>query len=182
MHRLFLLFLSLVLFSSFAKEQDSLILESPDGTIQYRLYLDKESALKYDLLYKDSLILREGSLGLEEAKLGQLGSLVRISSNENFSRDEIWSPVYGERSGIRDCFEGVKVSLDNAKSGRHEDQTGSGSNPAPVLERGTRGGRCAEALPLRSLRVVPARDEGTDQQRWSSGADAFRYFGCRSRS
>lgn len=120
MLRLILLCIALSLMFSSCSEVDSLILDSPDGYIRMMLYVDEESALKYDLLYRDSIILKAGSLGLEEARLGKLGAAVKIASFELTSRDETWSPVYGERSRIRDHFKGVKISLYNVENGEHE--------------------------------------------------------------
>lgn len=120
MKRLILFGITLSLISASCSEVDSLLLESPDGSNRIVLYVDEDSALKYDLLYRDSIILKAGSLGLVEKQLGMLGAAVKISSFERISKDEIWEPVYGERSRVRDNFNGIRVSLENMESKDHE--------------------------------------------------------------
>lgn len=101
-----------VLFNACSK-RDFLRLDSPDGTISFILYLDEESELKYDLHYGNSHILDAGSLGFEEENLGNLGEGLRIAAVEKVKKDESWRPVYGERSEVRDHFNGLQVLLEN---------------------------------------------------------------------
>ena len=107
---LFSLFAGLLLIGAY-EPAERVLLDSPDGRIRFTLYLDAESGLSYDLLFGETLILESGELGLEESRLGMLGKGVRIIAIDRFSKEKTWKPVYGERSQVRDHFNGIRLSL-----------------------------------------------------------------------
>lgn len=103
------LFSMIAFFSATAKEE---ILYSPDKNISIEI-TDQGQLLSYSVSYKGNLVVLPSSLGIK-ANLDWKEGL-SIDDAKRFSTDTTWTPVYGERSQIRDHFESLVLSL--SKSG-----------------------------------------------------------------
>ncbi len=103
------------------KKENSEILLSPDGRNILTLHRDE---LKYTFLRDGKTVVRSGGLGMEvknflvEKAMGIPADTARswmdgmeIIGIDRRSVDGIWTPVYGERSEIRDRFNEMTVHL-----------------------------------------------------------------------
>jgi len=128
-----LLILSLLLSSaSFA-----INLKSPNGETELNFSIDTGGIPTYNLSYKGKQIIADSRLGFQlkdtgvEATFGELArdynmtdktSLYNgfeIISSETSSFDEVWHPVWGEESSIRNNYNELKVNLYQKKNDRN---------------------------------------------------------------
>lgn len=105
------LFILLILISC-GRKVEELSLESPDGSLRYRFYLDEDSDARYELHFGDSLLIRHARLGVKLEKGGSTGFGVRVSAYARGECDTTWNPVYGERSEIRDRYHSLSIELE----------------------------------------------------------------------
>jgi alpha-glucosidase len=85
---------------------------SPDRSLELQLYLtEPEGSPAYKIYYKNRPLLLESSLGLVLEGTGPLGSGLMVLSTRTSSKDELWSPAYGERSMIPDTYDSLTVDL-----------------------------------------------------------------------
>ena len=87
---------------------------SPDGRLRLVLdvkdFAETASAPVWSVTYKGEPIVAESRLGLSLAD-GPLQANVRLAELARERRDAQWTPVYGERSTVRDKFNQVEVEL-----------------------------------------------------------------------
>jgi len=96
-------------------DRDSIEFSSPDETIKATFKLAKIGSIcgcpVYSVKYKDKTIIADSRLSLslkDTPKMDSDFSFINITEDLN---DSTWSPVYGERSEIRDNFRQVKIEL-----------------------------------------------------------------------
>lgn len=128
-----LLILSLLLSSaSFA-----INLKSPNGETELNFSIDTGGIPTYNLSYKGKQIIADSRLGFQlkdtgvEATFGgpardynmtdktSLYNGFEIISSETYSFDEVWHPVWGEESSIRNNYNELKVNLYQKKNDRN---------------------------------------------------------------
>ncbi|WP_245605227.1 glycoside hydrolase family 97 protein [Niabella soli] len=82
--------------SSFAQS----VLKSPDGKTVFSLFVNEEGRISYSISYNGKDIVQRSAMGVENWQEG----LERYSTR-SFSQDSWWTPVYGERSRVRDRYQ-----------------------------------------------------------------------------
>ncbi len=94
-------------------------LKSPGGEFELSFSLNKVGTPIYQLKYKDKAIVLPSKLGLElkEDKFSFVDDFTIIGT-ENASFDEVWQPVWGEASSIRNHYNEMAVTLLQKKSQR----------------------------------------------------------------
>lgn len=112
------------------------ILHSPDGNLELRFTLSETGAPTYSLDYKGRAVILPSGMGLElrgdspslefgsEIKKGDYGTPVSLydrfeqSGVDRSEFDEVWHPVWGEESSIRNHYREMAVTLRQPESGR----------------------------------------------------------------
>ena len=132
-----LISLSLALFAWSAGAQTLL---SPNGNLEMKFALDAQGRPTYSLTYKGKAVIKPSHLGLQlkkedpnkavdfefknradASKLDQKADLMTgfsIKEVTNGQHDEYWTPVWGEESQIRDHYNSMCVTLDQAMNER----------------------------------------------------------------
>lgn len=118
---------------------DRLLLSSPDGKLELEVFTDTHGTPKYALSREDEKVVLPSRLGFEmrgTVKAEQLdfnGNTIgksdtkpccfldrdfEIVSSERDSLDEVWEPVWGEESQIRNHYNELLVCMKQKDSGR----------------------------------------------------------------
>jgi alpha-glucosidase len=128
------LILFLITFSSVAQPlEESLV--SPDGNMSFRFYQKADGGKKrsyYQVSFRNKPVILESSLNLRmDNHLSQLALALRQDSDnawsEHFvlkntarsSRDTIWTPLFGERSQIRDHYNELVLQFEDPLDARY---------------------------------------------------------------
>lgn len=128
---IFIIFLIFTFASAHAAET----LQSPDGKYHF-VFEQKDGRLVYHLNYAGKQVIEEGELGvnidnhLVESAMGipvdnskVWTRRMEVIKVERTAKDEIWNPIYGEYSSIRDHYNEMLIHL--MKGGKH-DNSGNG--------------------------------------------------------
>lgn len=104
--------LLLLLFTTISCTTDPVQLKSPSDRLEARIS-QEEKGLQLELLHEGKSIM---TVDLGKFILGQdtLGLAYRIEESKFDTKDQSWSPVYGERSTIRDHYNEVQLTLKDA--------------------------------------------------------------------
>ena len=90
-------------------------LKSPNGQISLNFDLEnisrKENCPVYNLSYKGKQTLSESRLGFTLDNGNTLDSHFKVLSTEKKSHDNIWKPIHGERSSIRNHYNQMTIQL-----------------------------------------------------------------------
>ena len=130
--------LSFITFISLAVSTVAQTLTSPDGNFKMAFKLNEKGVPTYNLIYKNQVVIKTSSLGLELQKedankktgfewkersdknqldkLTNLQSGFSIADTKETSFDETWTPVWGEENKIRNHYNELAVTL-------HQDAT-----------------------------------------------------------
>ena len=84
-------------------------IQSPSGRLSANIEV-KNDHVNIDLLVKDSSVLQIRTLRFQLEKEIAEG-IWELSGENRYTHDEIWQPVYGERSLIRDRYNEQQLSL-----------------------------------------------------------------------
>ncbi len=118
------LLLSLALIPLWAMAQT---VKSPNGNVAVTFSLDNGKPT-YEMTYKDKEVVKPSSLGLELAKTKHASKEMEetdlmdgfsIADTKTSSFDETWTPVWGETATIRNCYNELAVTLNQASSNRN---------------------------------------------------------------
>jgi len=97
---------------------DAQELKSPNG--EFLLNVDiKNGVPTYELNYKSKPVILESKLGLELDNAQDLTSGFERGDVKYDSFDETWTPVWGEKSSIRNNYNEMAVTLNQPETGRH---------------------------------------------------------------
>ncbi|MFI3261357.1 MAG: glycoside hydrolase family 97 protein [Rikenellaceae bacterium] len=107
------LFLSLTAFSSTAQK-----LSSPNGELELNFAVTTKGEPTYDLTYKGKDVVKTSKLGLELKGESGLIDGFTVSKIENATFDETWTPVWGEVKTIRNNYNEMAVTLNQAAQER----------------------------------------------------------------
>lgn len=106
-------------------------LQSPNGELSLRFYLQKGGVPTYELSYKGKTVIKPSTMGLElitEVAQNQFGTEIQpkgkaddpkaslyngfeIAQSQSTSFDETWQPVWGETQSIRNHYNELAVTL-----------------------------------------------------------------------
>lgn len=110
-HQIWILFF---LFS--CTEQPEITVASPDGKTEVQLSHDDSLHLSYTLLFEDSVVIRASGLGFHPEGEPVLGRNPEIISSEKTTVNQVWNPVYGERSEVKNHYNQVKIHFREPES------------------------------------------------------------------
>ncbi|MGL4994159.1 MAG: glycoside hydrolase family 97 protein [Bacteroidales bacterium] len=97
---------------------DAQELKSPNG--EFLLNVDiKNGVPTYELNYKAKPVILESKLGLELDNAHDLTSGFERTDVKYNTFDETWTPVWGEKSAIRNHYNEMAVTLNQPETGRH---------------------------------------------------------------
>ena len=89
---------------------ETLELTSPDNNVKVTFGLTADSVPAYQLTFGDKVVVKPSRLGLK-LKEGDLSRGFTIVDKNTSSKDETWTPVWGEESEIRNNYNELNVSL-----------------------------------------------------------------------
>ncbi|MGY6520649.1 MAG: glycoside hydrolase family 97 protein [Mongoliitalea sp.] len=92
-------------------------IKSPNGTISLNFSIENGQAV-YALTYKGKPVIKPSSLGFEIKNQETLAGGFTLVSSRTSSFDETWTPVWGEEAEIRNHYNELFVSLNQASTDR----------------------------------------------------------------
>ncbi|MDE6806327.1 MAG: glycoside hydrolase family 97 catalytic domain-containing protein, partial [Muribaculaceae bacterium] len=107
--------LSPVIFSA-CTESHAMDVSSPDGRLNFSLLLDDEGQLYYKVRKDGTAVVDSSGLGLACREFS-LGHRTEVRKVERAAKDEVWHPVWGEESEIRNNYNEMCVHLHESDSG-----------------------------------------------------------------
>lgn len=116
--------LVLVAFLFFTCNQNEIIkVQSPDGKVQINFGIN-DSAIYYSVDVEDSIIIQNSKMGFQFDGEAEFGKTLEIISFSEMEVNQLWNPVYGERSEIRDQYNQVNIQLkEKGSTGREYEIT-----------------------------------------------------------
>ncbi len=105
-----ILILSLILFFS-CTHKNNISVKSPDGKIEIQFGINESAEIFYTVEFEDSSIILPSKLGFEFQDENDFGKNLEIISVSDKGVNEIWKPVYGERSEIKDNYKQTTILL-----------------------------------------------------------------------
>ena len=110
------LFIAFILFCYMAVGQQ---IQSPNGQLSLT-FIVKVGVPYYSLNYKDKVVVKPSSLGLElfNDELGLMNGFT-LAKSETSTFDQTWKPVWGEYKEIRNHYNELTVTLNQEKASRH---------------------------------------------------------------
>ncbi|MDO5664884.1 MAG: glycoside hydrolase family 97 protein [Bacteroidia bacterium] len=93
-------------------------LESPNGDFKAVFSINPKGTPTYQLDYKGKTIVKPSKLGLDLHNDTDLIENFSIIDTQNSSFDETWKPVWGEESSIRNHYNEMAVTLQQAETNR----------------------------------------------------------------
>lgn len=112
MKRTIIIFLLLLPFLTIAQE-----LKSPNGNFELKFSVENGKPT-YQLKLKNKAVIKPSTLGLELVNTENLLEGFEITTLETSTFDEIWEPVWGETSTIRNHYNELIVSLKQRETER----------------------------------------------------------------
>ena len=95
-------------------------LNSPNSDLTMSFELLTDGTLTYTLHYKNKEVIAQSKLGLELVNEGMsLRNGFKVSNIETNSFDETWTPVWGEQAEIRNHYNELAITLEQAEKDRH---------------------------------------------------------------
>ena len=91
---------------------------SPSKNLILSFQLTKEGTPSYSVQYKNKNIVSESSLGIKLKETTSLDANFKIDSIGQKSVNEIWHPVLGEQSNVKNNYNQLKVSLSQTTTNR----------------------------------------------------------------
>lgn len=85
----------------------NVVMTSPDG--KYAVTVSDENQLTYQVSYQGETVIRPSRLGIEWNEIWTSG--IKLGETKTWSCDSVWHPVYGERSTIRERYNGWQLTL-----------------------------------------------------------------------
>ena len=102
------------------------VVKSPDGKIALSFDVRDSSSQKgepvYSVSYNGSPLVAESGLGFKLTDGSSLSSGFKVVSAKTAKHDDLWKPVYGERSSVRDNYNQLLVMLSRSDAPAYEMQ------------------------------------------------------------
>ena len=97
-------------------------LTSPDGMLKAEFSLDAQGRPTYNLSFKGKTVVADSHLGLllkgDNADMVDFCTGFKVAGVDHAAFDEIWKPVWGEESEIRNHYNEMTVRLDQPRNER----------------------------------------------------------------
>ncbi len=94
-------------------------LSSPNGNFKLDFSVNSKGEPVYELDYKGAEVVKPSKLGLELKEGASLMDGFTIADVKNSTFDESWKPVWGEEAEIRNHYNEMAVTLNQAKEDRN---------------------------------------------------------------
>ena len=91
--------------------QDSLKLQSPNGSLEFRLITGEDGLMRYSVNYGDKAVLLPSVLGVEG-----WSNQLSVKNVSSFQQNTTWKPVYGERNLVHDHYKEKRFTLQRSKN------------------------------------------------------------------
>jgi alpha-glucosidase len=91
--------------------QDSLKLQSPNGSIEFRLIAGDDGLVRYSINYNNKEVVLPSVLGVEG-----WSNQLSVKNVSSFQQNTTWKPVYGERNLVHDHYNEKKITLQRSKN------------------------------------------------------------------
>lgn len=93
-------------------------IQSPNGNFQLTFNLNEQGEPVYELTYKDKVVIKPSKLGLYlKNDPGLVGDFI-LEKTTTSTFDEVWQPVWGEESSIRNHYNELAVELSQPEQKR----------------------------------------------------------------
>jgi hypothetical protein len=103
------------LLSATSLQGQPLSVKSPDGRLEFTFSVEntatEKGSLFYSLSYRGKNVVLKSRLGIITVDLPSWVSGFTLTGHTSRSVDEIWKPVYGERSTVKDHYNECTVDL-----------------------------------------------------------------------
>jgi len=109
MKNFFLIFLA-TFFFTFSKGENIRV-QSPDGKIQVNFGIDELHTIFYSVSVENSTVIQNSHMGFQIQEIPDFGKNLEIVSFSETEVNQVWKPVYGERSEIKDHYKQLKIQL-----------------------------------------------------------------------
>ncbi len=86
--------------------ETSTVLKSPDNKTVFRLFINEDGSMNYTVSYMGKKVVDPSALGVENWQNG-----LRLFATRFFSKDNWWTPIYGERSRVHDRYRAAVFSF-----------------------------------------------------------------------
>ena len=93
-------------------------IQSPNGHFTFNFELNDKGEPVYELLFKGKSIIKPSRLGLFLKNDPGLVDGFVLSNTETSTFDEVWNPVWGEESSIRNHYNELLVTLNQPANDR----------------------------------------------------------------
>lgn len=103
-----LVLISLLLLFSCAKKSEVSVF-SPDGKTEVQITVDDSSQIIYSVFIEDTVLIPPSRLGFQTEGEPVLGKNFEIINTEKTTVDQVWQPVYGERSEVKDHYNQLEI-------------------------------------------------------------------------
>jgi hypothetical protein len=92
--------------------------KSPNGNVVLNFALQAGGVPSYSLAYKGRAVVKPSKLGLELKDSPALTNGFTVANTRTSTFDETWQPVWGEVKNIRNHYNELEVTLNQAETGR----------------------------------------------------------------
>jgi hypothetical protein len=118
-HKVSLFFTVLLLLAFIGMPGYAQQLESPNGQLQMKFSIEEGGVATYQLSYKGKQVVKPSHLGLELKNDPGLMNGFKLTNAQTSSFDETWQPVWGEVKQIRNHYNELAVTLNQASKDRN---------------------------------------------------------------
>ncbi|GAA0489868.1 hypothetical protein GCM10008986_14720 [Salinibacillus aidingensis] len=101
---------------SFAAGEESVSVQSPDGSVEVDLSLSENGTPHYKVVFNGETIVKPSSLGFEFKNQESLGNHLKIVKTDIKEFNKTWEPVWGEKSKIKNHYKQQTVYLKETKA------------------------------------------------------------------
>lgn len=104
--------LALGLLSCKTASESAFEVVSPDGNVKATVNVTRDGQARYNLYFKDELLVKDAALGLMVDSY-DFSKGLQVKSNNKSAFSEIWRPVWGQYSEIENAYNQLDVVLSN---------------------------------------------------------------------
>ncbi len=90
---------------------ENIHVQSPDGKIQVTFGIDELQTMFYSVSIENSTVIQNSRMGFQMQEIQDFGKNLEIISFSETEVNQVWKPVYGERSEIKDQYNQLKIQL-----------------------------------------------------------------------
>lgn len=114
-----LVFISFLLLFSCTKKKEISVF-SPDGKTKVLIAVNDSAQIIYSVFFEDAVVIPPSKLGFQFEGEPVLGSNLKLVFSEETTVNQVWQPVYGERSVVKDHYNQVNLRFQETASPERE--------------------------------------------------------------